>query len=255
VAPSRERPGSDGPEWSWALDEEIDAMAQEADAGQPDALYRFAKLTRLTTDDRQTMLRCMLRATEAGSPEASLAFAELAHFLMDDTHNERQQVLDCYRRAVDRGMAQAMVGVGDLGPSHEAASWYEKAAAAGCSDGFARLGDLAAHRYDNNEAMACWTNAAAMNSSAAMWRLYQQAEDRDAATAWLRRAAEAGHLRAMDEMVQRADAGGAGAEAQQWRERIEAERPCLPYKPKTKGFTAFYEDRALGVVVDILNLL
>jgi TPR repeat protein len=249
----------DDPDWSWAGGEDVDTTVQGADAGEADALYRFAKLTRITTDDRQTMLRTMGRAREAGSAEASLAYADIVRFLMDGSDHDRQEALDCYHLAVDRGMPEAMVGVGDLGPSEEASGWYQKAADSGCADAVTRLGDLAAGRHANDEAMAYWTKAAEMNSGAAMWRLFNRIQASqgagETADAWLRRAAEAGDLRAMEALAQNCARNDDQAQAQQWRARLVAERPCLPYTHQNNGLNNWQRQHASDLILDVLNII
>jgi TPR repeat protein len=247
--------GGEGPDWSWAFGEDVEPTAQRADTSDPEALYRFAKFTRLTTDDRHTMIEVMLRAMNAGNAEATLAFADITRFLMDDTEKDRKNALDMYRHALDRGMTQAMIGLGDLGPKGEAAGWYQKAADAGCADGFARLGNLDVG-HNNDEAMAYWTKAAWMQSSDAMLSLYERATSdgkKEEAIEWLRKSAEAGNISAMAKIAHHCNLEGDEQQAKQWLERLAAERPCKPYKP-TKGLqlTGNEENVLFDLFLDIL---
>jgi hypothetical protein len=236
--------GDNGGNWDWVNAPDVDAVAREADAGGKDGLDRFSVLTRLATDDPESLSVALERAAKAGSGDAALRLGDLLHFYVDDTPEHRTTIRGYYQDAADAGMALALVRLGDMAPKEEAPDWYQRAADAGCPDGIARLGDLRAEHAglkgdlagDKAQAEALWTTAAGMGSGDAMLRLGYRALDRKdtaAGTNWIRQAAEVGNLEAMEWI-----SGPENDEGREWRRRLAAARPCKPrYQSRQSGAT------------------
>jgi hypothetical protein len=234
----------DGGDWTWVNEPDVDAVARLADAGDTEGLDRFSVLTRRATDDPQALSAVLERAAGAGSAGAALRLGDLLHFYVDDTPEHRTTIRSHYQNAADGGIALALVRLGDIAPKEEASDWYHRAADAGCPDGIARLGDLRAEHAglegdlagDKAEAETLWTTAAGMGSGDAMLRLGYVALDRKddaSAKTWIRQAAEAGNLEAMEWV-----SGPENDEGREWRRRLAAARPCKPrYQSQKTGAT------------------
>ena len=235
---------NDSEDWAWVNDPDVDAVARQAEAGDKDGLDRFSVLTRRATDDPVTLGDALERAVKAGSGGAALRYGDLLHFDLDDTPEYRATIRRYYQDAADAGIALALVRLGEMAPKEEQLGWYQRAADAGCADGIARLGDYRAEHAglkgdtagDRAEAEALWAKAAGMGSGDAMLRLGYRAlnrKDNAAATNWIRQAADAGNLEAMEWL-----SGPENDEGREWRRRLAAARPCKPrYQSRQSGAT------------------